>query len=333
MRHHSIPVLGLILACALWGLSFPVMKALHLEQAGRMPEVGSAFLSAWLQIARFGLAALILLPFALAVARPTRLELRQGAVIAMWGGLGMALQADGLAHTDASISAFLTQAYCVFLPLWASLVQRRRPTARVLVATVLVLMGGGILSGVSLTEFRIGRGEAETILAAFLFTFQILTLEHPRYTGNRALPVTLVMFVGIALQFVPITLLMARQPWDLIAAGASVPAMALVLLLSLFCSVGAYLLMNYWQPHVTATEAGLTYTTEPVITALYVLFLPAWLGCFIGQSYPNETITPALWLGGGLIVGANLLMQLRPSSSIPGSELHAPAPPSAPDDS
>ena len=34
-------------------------------------------------------------------------------------GAGMALQADGLAHTPASTSAFLTQAYCVILPLVA----------------------------------------------------------------------------------------------------------------------------------------------------------------------------------------------------------------------
>ncbi|MCF7733975.1 MAG: DMT family transporter [Akkermansiaceae bacterium] len=311
MRHSSLPVFGLMLCCALWGLSFPAMRALHLEQAARLPDTTSAFLSAWLQLARFGLAALILLPFVLRRHRPTRLEWRQGTVLALWGGMGMALQADGLAHTDASISAFLTQAYCVFLPLWASLVQRRRPTLRVLAATLMVLVGGGVLSGVSLTEFRIGRGEAETILAAFLFTFQILTLEHPRYAGNRALPVTMVLFTVITLQFVPITLLMARQPWDLIAAGASLPALGLVGLLAVVCSVAAYLLMNHWQPKVTATEAGLIYTTEPVATALYVLFLPAWFASFIGCAYPNESFTPALWLGGGLIVGANLLMQWR----------------------
>lgn len=311
MRHHTLAVLGLMLACALWGLSFPAMRALHMEQASRMPQATTAFLSAWLQVARFGLAALILLPFVCGRFRPTRLELRQGATLALWGGLGMALQADGLAHTDASVSAFLTQAYCVFLPLWASLVQRRRPSLRVIAATLLVLAGGGILSGVRWDTFRIGRGEAETILAAFLFTFQILTLESPRYTGNRALPVTVVMFAAIMLQFIPVSFALAGSPADLLTAGASPAAFALVALLALACSVGAYLLMNHWQPHVTATEAGLIYTTEPVITSFYVLFLPAWLGGFARICYPNESITQALWLGGGLIVGANLLMQLR----------------------
>ena len=312
-----MPILFLILACALWGLSFPVMKALHLEQAGRMPDVTTAFLSAWLQVARFGLAALMVVPFVVRGGWPTRLELRQGLFIALWGGLGMALQADGLAHTDASISAFLTQAYCIFLPLWACLVQRQAPTLRVILATLLVLAGGALLSGLRLDHFRIGRGEAETLLAAFLFTFQILVLENPKYAPNRALPVTLVMFVGITLLFVPITMMMAKQPADALLAGASWPALGLLLVLASFCSVGAYLLMNFWQPRVTATEAGLVYTTEPVITALYVLFLPGLLGTFIGRTYANETLTPTLLAGGALIVAANVLMQWKRKSHPP----------------
>jgi hypothetical protein len=113
---EAMPLFFLILACALWGLSFPVVKALHLEQTSRLPGVGSEFLAAWIQVARFGLGALILLPFAWRRGWPTRLEWRQGMWLACWGGLGMVVQADGLAHTDASTSAFLTQAYCVILP-------------------------------------------------------------------------------------------------------------------------------------------------------------------------------------------------------------------------
>ncbi|MEI6604084.1 MAG: DMT family transporter [Verrucomicrobiota bacterium] len=317
-----MPVILLIVTCALWGLSFPVMKALHLEQAQRMPEASTLFLSAWMQIARFGAAAFILLPFVARSARPTALELRQGLWIALWGGLGMGIQADGLAHTDASISAFLTQAYCIFLPLWACLKHREAPGMRVLVATLLVLTGGAILSGVRLDHLRLGRGELETILAAFLFTFQILILEDPKYAGSRGMPMTFVMFVGITVMFVPITLLLANQPLDCVRAGASLPACGLILVLAVFCSVCAYLLMNTWQPRVDATEAGLIYTTEPVFTAIYVLFLPGLLGLCIHNTYPNESLTPALLVGGALIVAANGLMQWKrqpqPPADAPG---------------
>ena len=306
-----MPVLFLILACALWGLSFPVVKAMHLEQSSRLPGVTSEFLASWIQVARFGLGALMLLPFALRRSRPTRLEWRQGMWLAWWGGLGMVFQADGLAHTDASTSAFLTQAYCVILPLVACLRLRSLPGRRTILATLLVMIGGGILSGVRMDSLKIGRGEVETLIAAGFFTMQILTLENPKYRSNRGMPVTFLMCAGIAALMLPAAFLTAPDAKAMVTAGASWTSITLVLVLALFCSVGAYLLMNVWQPRISATEAGLIYTTEPVFTAVYVLFMPAWIARITGIGYPNESLTTAMLAGGGLILAANALMQTR----------------------
>lgn len=304
---EAVPVFFLIVACALWGLSFPVVKALHLDQTARVPGVSSEFLAAWMQVARFGLGALMLLPFVLRHRFP-RNEVRQGLLLALWGGLGMAIQADGLAYTPASTSAFLTQAYCVILPMWACLRTRSLPGRRLVIATLLVMIGGAVLSGIKPDDLRLGRGEIETLVASFIFTFQILTLENPKYEGNRSLPVTFIMCGGIALLFLPITFLLAPSSAAVLTAGASWPTAFFIVILALCCSVGAYLLMNHFQPKVSATEAGLIYTTEPVFTAGYSLFLPVLLA---GQAYPNETLTTTLIVGGLLIVAANVLMQWK----------------------
>ncbi len=306
-----MPLVFLTLACLFWGLSFPLIKALQLEQAGRLPDAPTWFLAAWLQVSRFGLAALLLVPPMLRRGRPTRGEVGQGIAVGAWGGLGMAVQADALNFTHASTSAFLTQAYCIFLPLWAALRDRRPPTWRVVSATLLVLAGSAVLSGLRWGEFRIGRGEAGTLLAAVLFTFQILALEDRKSAGNRGVPVTFVMCLTIAAIFLPLAFLSAPEPSAVLAAGASWKTWTLVLALALFCSVGAFLLMNTWQRRVSSTEAGLIYTSEPVFTAIYVLFLPALLGGFIGRAYPNESLTPTLAAGGILIVAANILMQWK----------------------
>ncbi|MES2923921.1 MAG: EamA family transporter, partial [Verrucomicrobiota bacterium] len=234
-----------------------------------------------------------------------------------WGGSGMGLQADALAYTDASTSAFLTQAYCIILPLWACLRLRKRPATRVVLSTLMVLAGGAILSGLRPDHLKLGRGEIETLCAAVIFTFQILTLEDSRYEGNRGLPVSFVMFLGIAVLFMPVTAIVAPNMGACFAAGASLQSFVFVGSLALFCSVGAYLIMNIWQPRVSATEAGLIYTTEPVFTALFVLFLPAVLGKFIGGIYPNETLSTSLITGGSLIVAANVLMQWKRPPHLP----------------
>ena len=102
-----------------------------------------------------------------------------------------------------------------------------------------------------------------------------------------------------------------------VTPGASMQAFVLIGSQTLFCSVGAYMLMNYWQPMVSATEAGLIYTTEPAFTAIYVLFLPAMLGSFTGSSYPNESLSTQMVVGGGLILAANVLMQWKRPPHLP----------------
>ncbi|MES2693821.1 MAG: hypothetical protein V4773_10140, partial [Verrucomicrobiota bacterium] len=79
----------------------------------------------------------------------------------------------------------------------------------------------------------------------------------------------------------------------------------------IFCTVGAYGLMNAWQPKITATEAGLIYCVEPIFGSLMACFLPALFSAWTGIHYPNETVTWTLLLGGGLITLANVLLQMR----------------------
>jgi drug/metabolite transporter (DMT)-like permease len=78
----------------------------------------------------------------------------------------------------------------------------------------------------------------------------------------------------------------------------------------LFCTLGAYTLMNVWQPHVTATEAGLIYCIEPLFASLFALVLPGWISHVARIDYPNERLTSHLLIGGGLITAANVLIQI-----------------------
>ena len=82
--------------------------------------------------------------------------------------------------------------------------------------------------------------------------------------------------------------------------------------LTLVCSIGAFLLMNRWQPHVDVTSAGIIYCAEPVFATVLALVLPVPLGSWLGVFYPNERFTTHLLIGGGLITAANILISLQP---------------------
>ena len=309
---HRRAVLWLMAGTAAWGLSFPVQKMLTMLQQDLVPAAGTWFLTSWIICLRSLMAAAVLLLWKPQLLRGmTREEVRQGLLLGLIGGLGLILQADGLAHTSASTSAFLTQSYCVILPIWHAFSRRLVPEWRLVFCTGLVLWGISILSGFNWRTLHMGRGEWETLGAAAAFTIQIILLERPRYRENRAMPVTLLMFLGFVAWSAPVAVAAAPQAGDLWRVVASPAAVAHLGVLALACTVFAYAIMNLWQPKVSATEAGLIYCIEPVCAAVYALFLPGILSRWTGVSYPNEILTSTLISGGLLITAANVLLQIK----------------------
>lgn len=305
----------LVLCCAFWAVSFPAVKGLEVIGRLRTPENGSVFFAAACVCLRFAIAAFAVALFAWRRLRGmTRREWKQGLGLGILGSLGLLLQVDGMAYTQASTSAFLTQGYCVWLPLWLALRHRHFPSWIVITASAMVLVGGAVLSGVSWERPTLGRGEWETLAGSVAFTGQILWLERPEFRGNDVLRFSTVMFAVLALATLPLALATAQRPSDLLTVFASPPAMVLIGVLVVFCTLVAFLLANRWQPEVPATEAGLLYSTEPVFTAALALVLPGWISQWSGIEYPNERLTWNLVVGGGLVLAANAWLQLGQGS-------------------
>ena len=288
------------------------MKSLSLVQQDLLPGTGSWFFTSLGVMYRFGLAAALLAVFSWReLRRITRREMEQGVVICGFATGGILFQMDGLAYTDASVSAFLTQGYCVFIPVWLALVHRRLPSKKILLCVTLVVSGVAVLAKINIHSFKLGRGEWETLIGSLMFTGQILCLEHPRYTANRPASFSVAMFACMTLVCVPLVWATAPGAAACVRAYANVPACGLLALLVVPCTLLAYLMMNRWQKHVSATEAGLIYCIEPVGASLLALFLPALFSAWSGIHYANEQFTARLLVGGGLITAANVLLQSR----------------------
>jgi drug/metabolite transporter (DMT)-like permease len=279
----------LILACFMWGLSFPTVKALSLVQQAAAPDQSSWLYSTVGLVLRFSLAAAVVLgglAWSRGKLRFQRLEIEQGLLVALSSGLGMLFQMDGLAHTSASTSAFLTQGSIIFVPLARWALQKQRPTSIECLCISVALAGVAILSGFSLQGWALGRGELETLVSALFFTAHIMIVSAERYRDNDSLSMSAIMFSGIAVIFAPVV---AFMPGGWSAGLQSVTAPSAWLFIAILigpCTLMAFLWMNRWQRYVSASAAALIYCLEPV--------------------YANEQFTPQLLLGGALILVANL---------------------------
>jgi drug/metabolite transporter (DMT)-like permease len=303
-------------ATLLWGASFPVLRGLQLAQEAAAPRMPDRTLACADMAVRFLVAALFLLPFyARQLGSITPREWSQGVGLGLFAGAGLYLQTLGLAWTDASISAFLTQFYTLLVPLIVAVRDRRAPGARVVTACGMVLLGVALLSPGLLTHFVLGPGEILTLLGTGFLAAQIVWVERPRYASNRPGVVTLIMFTLLG------TIFLAAYPFlgGTVSGGVALfnqlPLIALLLLLVVFCTVLNFFIMNAWQPKISATEAGLIYCLEPVIATALSAFVPRWISRFAGISYPNETLRWGLLAGGGLILGATVLVATQRRSS------------------
>jgi len=317
---HLEAIVMLLLANLLWGISFPTIKALTILHAQLLPEAGTWFSAIYTVAPRFVLATLILVVMqGRGFWRITKGEWQQGTAIGVFSAVGMLLQNDAIQFTEASTSAFLTQFYAILIPLVLAVRSRRSPGARVWLCCGLVLAGVAILGRFKWDSMSFDRGEAETLLASVFFMGQILCLGGARFAGNRPLKITLVMFAVQALIFSALAGVVAPSLETLMLPWTSLPWLGLTLILTVFCTVGAFTLMNTWQPKITTTEAGLIYCAEPIFGSAMALFMPVMFSVWAGINYANETATLSLIVGGALITGANVLMQLRPPGvTLPG---------------
>ena len=304
-------ILMLLLANLYWGLSFPLIKTVTALNRALRPGAGTWYLSAAALAPRFLLAAVLMLLFRRrSGAFATPLEIRQGLGIGAFATAGTLFQTDGMQFTDASTSAFLTQFSAILIPAWLALRHRRNPGAIVWLGCVLVLVGVGILGHFDWRTLRYGRGEWETLLSSIFFMGQILVVGKREFSGNRPGPVTLVLFSLQGTAFLALAAATAPGARALLVPWQSPAWLGLTLALTLICTIGAFSIMNRWQPKITSTEAGLIYCVEPLFAAIFVLFVPAMFSEWAGIRYPNEHATWSLVVGGGLITLANVIVQM-----------------------
>jgi drug/metabolite transporter (DMT)-like permease len=333
-----IAIGALILVNVLWGISFPVVKALNAMTDSHFGiDIDAAehsihfrlLASTWMLATRFTLALLLfcMVGFRL-VAQTTRQEWRAGSIIGLLFFSGMVLQVIGLAIIPASRSGFLTSLTTVFTPMLGVMVFRIFPSKWMVIGAILALLGVVVLTGLIVLDEtgihfaedaaeRWTWGDTVTTIASMFFAFQVLLLD---YYGKRMRSVALTsgMFATTAgLSWILFSTMLAMH-WVEMPGGSMMHAsdwfqlasnrgyIVSLLILASLCSVISFGLMNRFQPHVSASQAAVIYSLEPVFASTWALFLPGWLSRWTGMNHENEVWTWSLIAGGAMILIANI---------------------------
>jgi drug/metabolite transporter (DMT)-like permease len=207
---------------------------------------------------------------------------------------------------------------------------RKRISINVVLGVAMALLGVSILTGlivldsggISIAPDAISKwryGDTLTTLGAVLFTGQLLLVDYYGakinttaitpgmfLTVSIAAGLTFALLHAIALDSVPLHQDTPLVSWRALLLSSNF--IWVILFLAIFCSVLAFVGMNKYQPQITAVQASVVYSTEPVFASLWALFLPSMLGSFdLKMGYPNERLSLPLFLGGTFVLLANVV--------------------------
>lgn len=273
--------LMLLLVSAFWGLSYPILR-MSVQDIN-----GNAFV-----VARFALAACILLPWAAKHLRD-RYALRLGAILGSVDGIICALLAFNIGHVPAARCAFVMGSSVVMVPLIAAVLGRYLPKLRDVGRAALSIAGLYILTGASIAGITVH--DLGILAAAGLWAFNIVILknqtrEHPMSTAAQA------FYQALFACIVPIGLLLRDNAplghWSLKSGGG-------LLYDVVFATVLTMVLQTKYQKHTTASQAGLRMSLEPLFASFFAVTLF------------GEHVTHGMLAGAPLMITAIMLPEIQ----------------------
>lgn len=272
--------LALLLVTVGWGASFILTK----NALADLPTFN--FLAI-----RFLLAFVLSLAlFAPRLKNLNRKTLVSSAIVGTVLFAGYALQTIGLHFTTTSKSAFITGFSVVLVPLITAMYLKKRPETPAVIGSAMALAGLGLLTLDG--SMTVNIGDALTLIATIAFALHIISVGYFT-TGCDSLMLG-VFQIGVVGFWSLLTSLIVETP----TIPPISPVWINILLLSIFCTAGAFIVQSVAQQYTTATHTALIYSGEPVFAAIF------------GYLMMGEVLSGQGLIGAALILGGMLAAEL-----------------------
>jgi drug/metabolite transporter (DMT)-like permease len=292
-RLRLLATLTLLAVTACWGSTFFLIHDL----LDRVPVLDFLAL-------RFAIAAgVVLLLAPRSIGRLSPATRRRAVVVGVLYGVAQILQTTGLGHTAASVGGFITGLYVVATPLFAAVLLHTRITGATWAAVLLAMAGLGVLTLGDVSGVGVGYGEVLIFAAALLYALHIVGLgawSTPQDAVGMALIQCLVIAAICGVAAAPGGIVLPDRVGDWLS----------ILYMAVFAGAGALLGQTWAQAHLPPTRSAIIMTMEPVFAAFFAVLLG------------GESAGPRMFLGGGLVLAAMLIVELVPRRRIEAEVPH-----------
>jgi len=175
-------------------------------------------------------------------------------------------QTLGLNRSIATKTAFISGLSVVLVPLITTILNRKAPNLKITVSVILAVIGMGLMTlkgkvnGVNL-------GDIFSFISAVTFALYIISVS--KYTKVvKAIP-----FAIIQLGTVATMCILKVLTTETFKIPVNLDSWISILILSIVCTSGAYIIQNVVQKYTSATHTALIFTAEPVFAAFFAFII------------------------------------------------------------
>ena len=268
-----------LLFAMLWGASYPVTQS----AIGTINPYLFVFL-------RFGVAALIMLPFIIKEFRADIMPwVKIGIVLGLLNTAIYTFETLSLKYTSVSKSAFIMGSNVILVPFLTHLFRISQLTLLEIISALFFLLGLYILTG---SHFEsINHGDVLALLGAIAISLSITFLQH--ISRNPINPILLTFFQITFTCPIPILLYLADP------TAAPVFFSSSIIFAICFCGIFATTLpllgQIKFQQYTTAAQAASIFALEPIFAIL------------VAYIFYKEAITFEIILGGAIMLSSTML--------------------------
>jgi len=266
--------LSLLFVAIIWGSTFIIVK----QSVENIPVFSFLFM-------RFALAGMLLI-----LINAPKLKAIDKGVLADGVMLGIALflayafQTFALTATSASITAFITGLFVVFVPVLSGVFLRKLPRQEAMIGVVFATIGLALITLQG--RFLVSFGEFLALVCAFFIAIHIILTDKLSRRNDYGL-LTLVQVNIVALFSLIFSLFLDPR---VIPIQFNNQLIFSLIINSVFATFVAFVIQTSMQKYTTPTKAAIIFIMEPVSSA----FFSYWIG--------GELLTAKQYVGTSFIL-------------------------------